>query len=675
MRYERVLRLASIATVLASAPQLAAQGARFGTGCQGAGGQTPELTLDRSAASLRVAAGPSQEGVFALGLSTARWSSAALPLDLGPFGSPGCRLLVSPEMLIPFRTDDNGNASVAVPASALASDLVAQAILVDAASDATARAGQAVSVSNGLYLGIRERLPVFKLEAPTVASRERLDAMLASLSPTGDIASAVDRDGPGTIGRRAMAKEIEAYAASGGLFMRDAEKLWNPQLQPVLPSEAEARVIAERFLARNRMLPANTERTQVDFSCFTETGVSEDRPGPLTKTILDRQINYDVRLLVEQDGQVVPLPVIGGGGNFKVSVGHAGEIVGYHGVWRPIAGIESHEEIMSKADAEAEYKANAKLLNLISVEAHLAYYSAPAFERQTHLAPVWVIKAVAMMNGVATPMRNAIIAATKYGPSFVEAPQELRQEPQPGPLAAFNGGTSWLGTPYGLPGSQGNAGGFVNGINGMSYAGWGMKFNFGNSAAWESDFNSNDDIYVDACDFVFYTGHANQDGWQLANGFMDFNKVRLNPENPGDHYGQLQLEWLIIAACGPHQSTHFRTAGTTNAFDRWRGTFDGLHSFLGYGAVTFDNTSEGGRVVQLTQGGWNVVDAWFRTAQEVQPATNGWAQPDGTTIFVTAMYAHTGDHATRYDQIWGIGTVYGDARVPNQARHFLWSGT
>jgi hypothetical protein len=64
-----------------------------------------------------------------------------------------------------------------------------------------------------------------------------------------------------------------------------------------------------------------------------------------------------------------------------------------------------------------------------------------------------------------------------------------------------------------------------------------------------------------------------------------------SPANPGDLWGQQDLEWVVIAACGPHQHASF-VAGGGNAFDRWRGVFDGLHLFMGYGAVTFDNEEE-----------------------------------------------------------------------------------
>jgi len=72
-------------------------------------------------------------------------------------------------------------------------------------------------------------------------------------------------------------------------------------------------------------------------------------------------------------------------------------------------------------------------------------------------------------------------------------------------------------------GSQANAQGF---IDEWANAGWTIDFNWGDGNAWESDWTSNDDNYVDNADFVFYTGHANMNGWVLANtGGDGFSKV------------------------------------------------------------------------------------------------------------------------------------------------------
>lgn len=552
-----------------------------------------------------------------------------------------------------------------------------------------------------------ERLPVFRLAEPK-ADPEQANRLLGSINKGQVPSDAKPIERTDVYGQRAGNKIAEIQRASGGVFLADLDKLWKPGRKPVLPSQEEARGIADRFLQSNRLAPASDARVKLSFDSYSETGVAADTPGQMDKTILDVQVNYRTEVAVQRGGRQESVPVIGGGGKFKVAIGEGGEVIGYHGVWRGIAGVVSEEEILSQAEAEARFKQKIGRLRIIRMDSFLAYYAAPVFEKQTELAPVWVVRALAEIDGQRVPLRNTIISATKYGPTFPDVPARPRaKDAQPSPRSLdkdepgrpeqtggvlglladlfspreawaqdgnFEAGTSWIGPSQGLPGSPLNAQGFVASL---AAAGWSNNFNWGEANASESDWRANDDSWVDAADFVFYTGHANSDGWVLNNPndtFLHFSEVGATPGNPNDHYGQNDLEWTIIAACGPHQSNHF-VGGVGNAFDRWRGIFDGLHVFLGYGAVTNDNTMEGLRVVQLAQAGWPVIDAWFRAAWEIQPSTNGWPAPDGPVVFVTAMYAHMGDHATRNDHIWGTGTTVNDPVGAGQQRHLLWSGT
>jgi hypothetical protein len=228
----------------------------------------------------------------------------------------------------------------------------------------------------------------------------------------------------------------------------------------------------------------------------------------------------------------------------------------------------------------------------------------------------------------------------------------------------------WIGPSQGLGGSPGNKQGFVDHCRA---AGWTVNFDWGESWAWENDWRSNDDYYVDGADLVFYTGHASPSGWVLnspSDTFMHYTEVG----GTTDIWGNTDVEWIGIAACGPLQSTHF-TTNTSNAFDRWRAAFDGLHILLGYGAVTYDNTSEGRRFMELTRSGWSVIDAWFRMAWEIQPSWNGYGAPNGPWIYVVAMYAHNGDHCARYERLWGMGQNCSDVVGSTQQRYMVWSGT
>ena len=211
-----------------------------------------------------------------------------------------------------------------------------------------------------------------------------------------------------------------------------------------------------------------------------------------------------------------------------------------------------------------------------------------------------------------------------------------------------------------------NAQGFVNQL---SAEGWPINFNWGDANAWESDWDANDDSYVDAADFVFYTGHASLNGWLLVtpgtNNFVTVTPsvVGASPQTPGDRWGQNDLEWVVVAACGPLQD-EILSPGGGDVLHRWDGAFDGLHTLMGYGAITFDNTDEGRKIAQYSREGTPLIDAWFRTAQEVQPSTNGAGAPDGPTVWVGAMYVVKAGVDPRNDHLWGRGSVSADPTSP-----------
>jgi Family of unknown function (DUF6345) len=544
-----------------------------------------------------------------------------------------------------------------------------------------------------------EQLPVFQVASAEV-SAARGEQVLKSVYGGRLPAKIETRDSRTTLIQNIASKQLEIEKVSGGMFMRDSTQLWNTSLRPKLPTQDKARQIADDFVKTAQLLPAD-RYVATRFAGFAESAVAPDSGNVSDKISLDVQVNYSVQLNVTRaNGRQEVVPIVGGGGDFKVALGHAGEIIGYTGVWRPITGIAANAEVTPQKDAEAQYLKSLNGMKVTKLSSSLAYYSAPSFERQTVLAPVWVMRGEADVDGNRVPLRIAIIAATKYGPEW-KAPQFLPREdgqkPSGGSLDGdekfsanrsildffvspahaanpFEAGASWIGPSQGLGGSPANAQGFVNNL---SNAGWLINFNWGEWAAFESDWNKNDDSWVDAADFVFYTGHASASGWVLSvpdDTFLSFSEVGSWPGSPNDLWGQDDLEWIIIAACGPLQSTHF-TTNTTNAFDRWRGAFDGLHTLMGYGAVTFDNTTEGSRVSQLALSGWTIIDAWFRAAWEIQPSTNDESPPNGSTIFVTAMYAMNSKNDTRNDRIWGAGTTVGDSRAPDQVRWLMWSGT
>lgn len=209
-------------------------------------------------------------------------------------------------------------------------------------------------------------------------------------------------------------------------------------------------------------------------------------------------------------------------------------------------------------------------------------------------------------------------------------------------------GTEWVGQSQGLGGSAGNAGGFVNRfiLDNIFFGGsTTIRFNWGDFNAWEQDFkdpaNGGDDgNWVDNVDAVFYTGHANSDGFTFPgnnqDGFLHYTEARWG--------NNVDLEWLIVAACGPLQP------GTSpnRWWQRWGPAFRGLHLLGGYETITYDNTVEGWTWANYMLSGWTVRQAWMQTGIDVQ----------GPSEIVAVMGVFgTGGLSNWNDHYWGEGSV------------------
>lgn len=228
-------------------------------------------------------------------------------------------------------------------------------------------------------------------------------------------------------------------------------------------------------------------------------------------------------------------------------------------------------------------------------------------------------------------------------------------------------GTEWVGQSQGLGGSKDNAKGFVNRF---SNAGVTVRFNWGDFNAWERDFKDpmfpggDDANWVDNVDAVFYTGHANGDGFTFPgnnnDGFLHYDEAR---------WGQNDVEWIAIAACGPLQLV----SGGRQWYQRWGPAFQRLHLLNGYQTITFDNTSEGKKYAQKLLNGKTVKRAWFETGIEVQPAT----YESGKRIYTATMGVIGEDGETNInDHFWGRGSV-GDDIPRSEVRGYwiVWSST
>lgn len=469
--------------------------------------------------------------------------------------------------------------------------------------------------------------------------------------------------------------KIESANAGLDVWASDSTQYLNPNIRPQLLNEKEALKTARQLVEQKKLLPNLKKPFEYGKPQVGGTFFAQTEKKKRSDFQLDRKIVFPVL--------VNGLPVIGGRGDFAVTLGDKGTMTGFSGGGISVA--ESFEvKTIEKEQVEKTFKELTRALSIESFETYLAYHAGHVFDKQEYLYPVYVFKATAKIGKETVNLRNIIVPATEFGPKPPKnVPQKIRN-PRTGLIKdlkekdkirrnyqtrdlalsqSWEAGTSWIGELGGLGGSQANARGFVDE---WRADGWRINFNWGDANAWESDWRRNDDTWVDAADFVFYTGHAGMNGWMLANpddGSLDFTEVGNAPESPGDLWGQNDLEWAIIAACGPLQD-ELLYAGGGNVLDRWDGVFDGMHILMGYGGVTFDNTEEGRRVAQYAKQGQTIINAWFRTAQEIQPATNGYGAPDGPNIYVGAMWSSRAGADPFNDHAWGHGSVSADPTNP-----------
>jgi len=180
-------------------------------------------------------------------------------------------------------------------------------------------------------------------------------------------------------------------------------------------------------------------------------------------------------------------------------------------------------------------------------------------------------------------------------------------------------GSEWVGVSQGLDNSGRNATRFVRIMEAASIA----RFNWGDYQTAERRFKdialggSDSLIGADSVDITFYTGHANGNGWSFP---TNFDRGAL--AYPVARYGDGDLEWLIIAACGPMQDIESDGAMPTpqdwTLYERWGRAFQGLHLLGGYANVSKDNTMEGQYLATRLLAGWTVRQAWFQAAIDTQ---------------------------------------------------------
>jgi hypothetical protein len=529
---------------------------------------------------------------------------------------------------------------------------------------------------------MNDKLSIYRV-APAGASPQRLASLGQQIFGLQSFQFGATRDAR-TL--RTGRHVVEVAQASGAIWAADEAQMWNPAVRAELPSDGDAIVRARDFLDRNQLLPKLDAPFAYAGPIVAGTQFATLRDGKRENRRLDSQVTFPVTV----DG----IPLIGGASDVKVTMGHAASVIGYRSGLRMVTG-RFEAKALDPEQVKNQYLQQFPNLKIEFSNVQLAYYAAPSFVQQEFLYPVYVFNGAARFGKELVPLRQVLLPATEFSPPLqFEKPQpkrsksarprsKLRESDKPRlerrsfeartPTRPWEAGTEWIGPAGGLPGSPANAQGFVDE---WAAAGWHIDFNWGDANAWESDWRRDDDNWVDNADFVFYSGHANANGWVLSapdDTFLHFSETGAAGENPGDLWGQSDLEWMTIAACGPLED-NLLSPGGGDALARWKGAFDGMHILMGYGAITFDTADEGRKLSQYAKGGSTLINSWFRAANEIQPSNNGIPAEGipsegippgyGPTVYAGAMWATKGGIDPFGDHAWDFGSVSGDPTAP-----------
>lgn len=275
----------------------------------------------------------------------------------------------------------------------------------------------------------------------------------------------------------------------------------------------------------------------------------------------------------------------------------------------------------------------------VDVTAKLVYYAPPLETKTDTVYPYYRCDgSVVQAGGEALALRTVFVKANQSTPDIIEPPTDqppvrptaaraergLERGLQPSAFGVHDAGTEWVGESASLSGSLRNAGRFYDTFD--STGGVDARFDWGDANAWERDFKDptisggNDTDWIDFVDVGFYTGHANGNGFvftsSVDDGFLDYTDAR---------WGQTDLEWLVIAACGPLQST----ASGLSWAQRWGPAFRGLHLLLAYANVSRDNEVEGRifarAILGVGESPKAIRAAWVKAATSVQPSSVTYA--------------------------------------------------
>lgn len=522
------------------------------------------------------------------------------------------------------------------------------------------------------------RLPVFRerdIQSQGMVFNQLAAAILGSQFEN------VDNSG----GRELLAKgsmEIEWNRGVGSIWMWDTQHLWNyrPDLEIKLPQVEEARTQNQKLL---QLFTSGTDAETVQFHNLPVRSTMVriyDVKGqtPINGYIkLDMYLSHQILLRHESVLATELIPVIGEAGKLAMTVGDQGRLLHCNCGWLGIEEDIGELPVIPEEDITEDFRNNTRAGQMDSLKVSLGYQRIE-YESMHFLIPVYVLNAMIQINDRIVPLRQQTMPAVTIEdllpharhPRHIVSRRPPLRSPQIPWIKRPTAATSYI-IDY-LPHSETNACCFAQALRDQN---WNIVFEHGGPNALHRDWIESAETGVEEANVVFYSGHAAPRGWTLTDKDVECSDPALGsrPASPGRLFGSGNLNWIVIAGCGPleedlHNSwpEYARISVGGDVFQRWQGVFDGLHLFMGYASANEDTPYEGETFIQHSTNGHTLLHSWFRTARELQGSTVPFDPPFGPEVWAGAMAGQRiGDLSPLLDHLPGHGQVAPDPTDPD----------
>ncbi|MEZ4620394.1 MAG: DUF6345 domain-containing protein [Caldilineaceae bacterium] len=142
---------------------------------------------------------------------------------------------------------------------------------------------------------------------------------------------------------------------------------------------------------------------------------------------------------------------------------------------------------------------------------------------------------------------------------------------------------------------------------------WTARYTYANGSAWESDWGSNEEFYIDNVDLAYFAGHGSKTGIYFGVGGNTHNDNVATAEDAQYRWGTKDNDWIALAACNVLDDPYDPN------LRRWARAMNGTRLLMGMKTVMSD-TDLGAALGWHIRWNNSMAQAWFRAVNDKLPS-------------------------------------------------------